>query len=225
MLVTIALIALPSGAALLFGGASERTDFSAQGLRCEYLSNPLGIDVQKPRLSWLLNPAANVRAQSAYRVLVASSPAILQKDRGDLWDSGRVASEQSTWIEYGGRNLGSGQQIYWKVRVWSDSGKASPWSAQATWSMGLLQPSDWHAKWIGERRPEGIAEGTPLPFPWLRRKFTLTRKPNRAVAYVNPLGYYELYINGRKVDDHVLSPAVSDYAKRGPEKIREHLRG
>ena len=80
--------------------------------------------------------------------------------------------------------------------------------------MGLLQPSDWHAKWIGERRPDGTAEGTPLPFPWLRKTFTLTRKPARAVAYVNPLGYYELYINGRKVDDHVLSPAVSDYSKR-----------
>ena len=164
-LLTIYLIALSAGAALLFGGVSERTNFSVLGLRCEYLSNPLGIDVQKPRLSWLLNPAPNVRGQSAYHVLVASAPEILRKDRGDLWDSGRVASEQSTWIEYGGKQLVSGQQVYWKVRAWSDSGKASPWSAQATWSMGLLQPSDWHSKWIGERRPDGTAEGTPLPFP------------------------------------------------------------
>jgi alpha-L-rhamnosidase len=226
LLLTVVLIALPSGAALLFGGASERTDFSVQGLRCEYLSNPLGIDVQKPRLSWLLNPAPNVRGQSAYRVLVASAPEVLRKDRGDLWDSGRVVSGQTTWIDYGGKKLVSGQQVYWKVRVWSDSGKASPWSAQATWSMGLLQPSDWHSKWIGERRPDGIAEGTPLPFPWLRKTFTLTRKPNRAVAYVNPLGYYELYINGRKVDDHVLSPAVSDYSKRNlyvTHEIAEYL--
>ena len=80
--------------------------------------------------------------------------------------------------------------------------------------MGLLQASDWHAKWIGESRPASTAEGVPLSFPWLRKTFTLTQKPNRAVAYVNPLGYYELYINGRKVDDHVLSPAVSDYSKR-----------
>ena len=155
-----------------------------------------------------------VRGQSAYRVLVASTPAILQKDRGDLWDSGRVVSEQHTWVEYGGKKLMSGQQAYWKVRVWSDAGKALPWSAQATWSMGLLQSSDWHSKWIGEQRPDGTTEGTPLPSPWLRKTFTLARKPNRAVAYVNPLGYYELYINGRKVDDHVLSPAVSDYSRR-----------
>ena len=83
-LLTIVLIALPSGTARLLGGAAESTGLSVQGLRCEYLSNPQGIDVRKPRLSWLLSPAANVRGQSAYRVLVASTPTMLQKDRGDL---------------------------------------------------------------------------------------------------------------------------------------------
>jgi alpha-L-rhamnosidase len=214
ILLTVVLIALPSGAALLVAGASEATGFSVQGLRCEYLLNPLGIDVQKPRLSWMLNPAPNVRGQSAYRVLVASAPAILRTDQGDLWDSGRVVSAQTTWLEYGGKQLASGQQVYWKVRAWSNSGQPSPWSAQAAWSMGLLQPSDWQAKWIGEARPDGTAEGTPLPFPWLRKTFTLAQKPRRAVVYVNPLGYYELFINGKKVDDHVLSPAVSDFSKR-----------
>ena len=143
-----------------------------------------------------------------------------------FWDSGRVASEQSTWVEYGGKPLGSGQRVYWKVRAWSDTGRPSPWSAQATWSMGLLQPSDWRSKWIGERRPDGAAEGTPLSFPWLRKTFVLTGKPTRSVAYVNPLGYYELYINGRKVDDHVLSPAVSDYSKRNlyvAHEVAEYL--
>jgi len=213
-LLIVALIALSSGAVPRLGGAQARTEFAVQNLRCEYLSNPLGIDVQKPRLSWMLNPAPNVRGQSAYRVLVASAPEILGQDRGDLWDSGRVTSGQSTWIEYRGKPLVSGQQVFWKVRAWSDANQASPWSDEARWSMGLLHPSDWQAKWIGEARPEGTAEGTPLPFPWLRKTFTLAQKPARAVAYVNPLGYYELYINGRKVDDHVLSPAVSDYSKR-----------
>ncbi len=213
MLRGIVILAMSFDAVGLFGAAFE-TPFSAQELRCEYLANPLGIDVQKPRLSWLLNPPENIRGQSAYRVLVASSPAILKKDQGDLWDSGRVATEESSWIAYGGKKLSSGEQVYWKVRVWGDAGQESQWSEQATWSMGLLETSDWHAKWIGEQRPSGTAEGTPLPFPWLRKTFTLPQKPSRAVAYVNPLGYYELYINGRKVDDHVLSPAVSDYSKR-----------
>ena len=209
-LAAIAL-AVALAVAMLFGDDTGKADSAPQGLRCEYLSNPLGIDVQKPRLSWVLD---GMSGQSAYRVLVASSPSNLQRDQGDLWDSGRISSPQSTWVEYSGKKLVSGQQAYWKVRSWSETGKLSAWSAPASWSMGLLEASDWHAQWIGERRPDGTAEGTPLSSPWLRKTFTLARKPIRAVAYVNPLGYYELYINGRKVDDHVLSPAVSDYSKR-----------
>ncbi len=213
-LLIAALLGLPFVATPVPGAAPAQVAFTVQGLRCEYLSNPAGIDVSKPRLSWMLSPAPGVRGQSAYRLLVASSPENLQRDRGDLWDSGRVTSEQTTWIEYSGKNLASGQRVYWKVRAWSDAGKGTPWSARATWSMGLLEPSGWHAKWIGEQRPAGTPEGTPLPSPWLRKSVTLAQKPKRAVAYVNPLGYYELYINGKKVDDHVLSPAVSDYSKR-----------
>jgi alpha-L-rhamnosidase len=212
--LTAAVIALPLGAVLLFGQAAQNPGISVRELRCEYMSNPQGIDVAKPRLSWMLGPGGNAGGQSAYRVLVATSPSLLQKDRGDLWDSGRVASAQHTWVEYVGRALASGQQVWWKVQVWSGDGKAPSWSEPASWTMGLLQASDWKGKYIGERRPEGTAEGTPLPFPWLRKTFTLAGKPARAVAYVNPLGYYELYVNGRKVDDHVLSPAVTDYSKR-----------
>jgi alpha-L-rhamnosidase len=209
-----AIIALPLGAALLWSQVSSRPGIAVADLRCEYLSNPQGIDVAKPRLSWVLGPGGSGGAQAAYRILVASSPSLLQKDRGDLWDSGRVASAQHTWVEYAGKALASGQQAWWKVQVWSGEGKAPAWSGQASWSMGLLQPSDWKGKYIGERRPDGIAEGTPLPFPWLRKTFALSGRPARAVAYVNPLGYYELYVNGKKVDDHVLSPAVTDYSKR-----------
>jgi alpha-L-rhamnosidase len=209
-----AVVCLALGATLLAGAPAGQDHGPIQALRCEYLAAPSGIDVERPRLSWMLSPASGIRAQSAYRILVASSPDRLRQDQGDLWDSGRVASTDSTWAAYAGRKLKSGERVYWKVRVWSDAGKASAWSAPATWSMGLLQASDWHARWIGELRPAGTAEGAPLPFPWLRKTFTLAAKPSRAVAYVNPLGYYELYINGRKVDDHVLSPAVSDYSKR-----------
>ena len=209
-----ALVALHLGTAMAWGADPATLNSPIYGLRCEYLSNPLGIDVAKPRLSWLLNPAGNVAGQSAYRVLVASSPAILKKDQGDLWDSGRVTSAQTAWVEYGGKPLASGQQAFWKVHVWTDASRVLPWSAQANWSMGILRGSDWHGKFIGERRPDGVAEGTPLPFPWLRKTVDLKQKPVRAVAYVNALGYYELYVNGKKVDDHVLSPPVSDFSKR-----------
>lgn len=148
-------------------GAAPATVGPVQSLRCEYLANPLGMDVEKPRLSWQIPAAANTPEQRAYQVLVASSPSILRQNRGDLWDSGRVASAQTTWVEYGGKTLASRQHAWWKVRVWDTTGKISPWSAEAHWSMGLLQASDWHGRYIGERRPEGTAEGAPLPFPWL----------------------------------------------------------
>jgi alpha-L-rhamnosidase len=185
-----------------------------EALRCEYLVNPLGIDVKQPRLSWRLSPGPRGRRQSAYRVLVASTPENLRKDRGDLWDSGRVNSEQSTFVVYKGRSLTAGRQCYWKVRVWDNAGGSSAWSRPALWTMGLLQDADWTGRWIGMERPTDVKEGTPLPFPWLRKTFSLPKRPQSATAYVNALGYYELYINGKKVEDHVLSPAVSDFSKR-----------
>ncbi len=201
---------------LLLAGCtvSAQTSFPVEGLSCEYLVNPLGIDVEKPRLSWVLAAGPRGRVQSAYRVLVASSPENLQKDRGDLWDSGRVNSNQSTFVVYAGRSLAAGTACYWKGRAWDREGRSSPWSSAAKWSMGVLRDSEWYGRWIGLPRPAGVKEGTPLPFPWLRKTFALKQKPQRAIAYVNTLGYYELYINGKKVDDYVLAPAVSDFSKR-----------
>ena len=194
--------------------ASGEASWSVAGLRCEYLANPLGIDVEKPRLSWMLAPGPRGRQQSAYQVLVAGSPLSLRQNQGDLWDSSKVNSEQSAFVAYAGRPVASGTEAWWKVRIWDQDGHLTPWSAPAHWSMGLLRDSEWYARWIGLARPANVKEGTPLPFPWLRRTFTLAQKPQRATAYVNALGYYELYVNGRKVDDYVLAPAVVDYAKR-----------
>lgn len=134
---------------LFFGVLVESAGFQAVGLRCEYLTDPLGIDVVNPRLSWKIEAEERGQKQAAYRVLVASSPELLKKNQGDLWDSGKVASDQSNQLAYAGRALGSRMRSYWKVKVWDASGTASSWSAPAQWSMGLLQPEDWKAGWIG----------------------------------------------------------------------------
>ena len=118
-------------------------------LRCEYRVNPLGIDTPVPRLSWQLESTARDERQTAYQVLVASSPERLQQDRGDLWDSGRVSSSETVTIEYAGTPLSSHQHCYWKVRVWNGEGQISSWSEPARWSMGLLKADDWQAEWIG----------------------------------------------------------------------------
>ena len=133
-----------------------------QDQRCEYRRDPLGIDAPQPRLSWILaadKPSARGLSQNAYQVLVASSPTKLSANQGDLWDSGQVRSDQSIQVRYSGRALTSGQDCFWKVRVWGADGKTSAWSQPAHWSMGLMNASDWHGHWIGL---DGIEPKTTL---------------------------------------------------------------
>jgi alpha-L-rhamnosidase len=117
-------------------------------LRCEYLTNPLGIDSLNPRLSWIMTANKRGEIQTAYQVLVASSPELLKRDQGDLWDSGKVASDETAQIAYSGSPLASRESCFWKVRIWDRDGHPSHWSEPASWSMGLLQPADWSGKWI-----------------------------------------------------------------------------
>lgn len=118
-------------------------------LRCEYLKDPEGIDVLQPRLSWVIYSTERDQRQTAYRVVVASSLARLHADIGDLWDSGKVESDQSIHVKYAGRPLCSHRVCYWKVRIWDKHGRPTAWSKPARWTMGMLNPTDWKAKWIG----------------------------------------------------------------------------
>lgn len=133
-------------------------------LRCEYLANPIAIDVAAPRLSWKLAVSdrhiRNVR-QSAYRILVSSDPHTLATERGDLWDSGKTESSDSTAIEYKGAPLQSGRPYWWKVKIWDGAGSSSDWSPAASWSMGLLNASDWKGTWIGYDAP--VTAPTDVP--------------------------------------------------------------
>ncbi|HXG68532.1 MAG TPA: family 78 glycoside hydrolase catalytic domain, partial [Blastocatellia bacterium] len=129
-------------------------------LKCEYAVNPLGIDAPQPRLSWILQSNRRGAMQTAYQILVASRPELLKSDRGDLWDTGKVASDQSIHIAYAGQALKSGMRAYWKVRVWDEQGRPSPYSEPAWWEMGLLQPEDWKAQWIAF--PPAKSQGAPL---------------------------------------------------------------
>lgn len=178
------------------------------GLRCEYLKNPLSIDTDRPRLSWIIASDQRAQRQTAFRVLVASSPERLAADQGDLWDSGKVKSEQSVFARYAGTPLASGARCYWKVRIWDRDDVASGWSTPAQFTVGLLSAGDWKGRWIG------MASAGDHEEPWFRKTFTLEQKPHAALAYVGSIGYHELYVNGRKVGDRVLNPSVSYLAKR-----------
>ncbi len=181
------------------------------GLRTEYLVNPLSIDARVPRLSWILDAgAARGIRQSAYQIEVASAPAKLAANNPDIWDSGKTAGNRQNQIEYAGPPLTSRQQLFWRVRIWDQLGAASDWSAPASWSMGLLDKSDWSANWIGDPLPsvDNVAAAT------LRHPFTLASKPARAIVYATALGAYELHINGHRVGDQILAPEFTDYHTR-----------
>jgi len=184
-------------------------------LRCEYLVDPLAVDSHQPRLSWILKPAAcSLRGlrQTAYQILVASSAENLASDQGDMWDSGKVESDRTNQVAYAGKSLRSGRRYWWKVRAWDQNDQPSAWSQAASWSMGLLEPGDWQAKWIGA--PVPVDRSKPGPSPLMRKVFEVAGPIQRAVVYASALGLYELHLNGRRVGDQVLAPEWTDYTKR-----------
>ena len=225
LIATAILICLSSPAAADLLGKR----LTPQHLRCEYRLDPLGIDVAAPRLSWTLKSNQRGQRQTAYRILAASSRRLLNKNTGDLWDSGLVASDQSMQIAYAGKPLRSNMQCFWKVRVWDKDGEPSGWSKAASWTMGLLEPKDWTAKWISydasrQRQslakdidlaraswiwyPEGdAASAVPVAKRHFRKAFALAagREVKSAVCAVTADNWFKLYVNGRPVrdgDDH-----------------------
>jgi len=181
----------------------------AEQLRCEYLDNPLGIDARQPRLSWTLESSERGQKQTAYQILVASSADGLKAGHADLWDSGKIVSDQTTFVVYAGKPLAARQTCFWKVRSWDKNGNTSPWSDPARWEMGLLQPEDWQARWIAR-----TTDTNALPAPLFRRELTLDGKIKTARAFICGLGYYELHINGQKVGEQLLDPGYTRYDKR-----------
>lgn len=187
-------------------------------LRCEYLVNPLGIDVVTPRLSWYSVSDRRNEKQTSYRILVASSLRKLNADDGDLWDSKKIASDESINVIYAGKELLSGEECFWKVKVWHNHGTESEWSEPAKWSMGLLKSTDWKGYWVGLDSAIGTdnpdSEHTRLSARYLSKQFDASNKTKRATIYVCGLGLFELHINGHKIGDQVLAPALSEYPKR-----------
>lgn len=183
-------------------------------LRCELLNNPIGIDQTNPRLSWQIQSDVRNTVQTAYHILVASSPEKLDQNIGDLWDSGKKDSDNSIAVFYDGKALKSDTDVFWKVKVYTDQGE-SDWSATASWRVGLLYYKDWNRRWIGF---EGYFDSDDekagyLSARYFRKEISLSKKVAKATAYIMGLGLYELYIDGEKVGDQVLAPSLTDYTK------------
>lgn len=213
-----------------------------QELHCEDFVDPLGVDLKNPVLGWTikqLSPKLRGLRQTAYQVLVASSAGHLMQNKGNLWDTGKISSDQMNQITYAGAELASGGKYWWKIRIWDETGVVSDWSAPAFWVMGMLNQDDWKAKWISAAGAEKFAHqyrsaksdfnlkrdiaefrahqpaASDLNFSsmLLRKSVAIKPKLKRAIIHVSGLGQYELSVNGKKVGDGVLSPGWSDYTK------------
>ncbi len=190
-------------------------------LKCDYRVDPLGIDSAPPRLGWILqadDAKARGLSQTGYEVLVASTPEILAGNQGDLWDSGRIATGQMNQVAYAGKPLVSHEPVWWKVKVWDQSGAVSAWSAPARWTMGVLNAADWAgASWISAPVPatQPDLKGPMAKYETvtMRNEFTVKPGLKRAVVQVCGLGQYEMTLNGARVSDDLLSPGWTTYSK------------
>jgi alpha-L-rhamnosidase len=202
---------------ILYGSVNCYADarIGLQNLKCEMLDNPSGIGTTKPRLSWQITSDIRNTNQVAYQILVASTPEKLTAGQGDLWDSHKISSAESIMINYAGKPLSSRAACYWKVRVWTNNG-GTTWSKPATWSVGLLNPTDWKAKWIGCDRGfawDSVSKFSRLSARYYRRQFDLKPGIKKATAYIVGLGHYELYVNGQPIGDQVLAGPPTDYTQ------------
>ena len=229
----VLLRTLPLLFLLYSAGVLQAQVFSVSELRCEQSQRPLAVDPAGPRLSWQLNADRRGCLQSAYRILVADSPVALADDNGNVWDSGKVFSDRSVLVPYGGPALQPGKAYCWKVQAWDADGNLSPWSLPASFGTGLMSMQDWNgAKWIamepdvdslkciegntGKWKDGGPVFDKPVaPYklPQLRREFTATKPVKRAMAYICGLGQFEMFLNGEKVGDHFLDPAWTKFDK------------
>lgn len=195
-----------------------------QHLLCEYRQNPTGIDAPRPALSWQLQSKGTNIRQTAYRILVADNPAALEHNRGRVWDSKKVLTDQSVQVLYNGKPLLPATTYYWKVMVWDQQGKPSGWSETAQWHTGLFSPGDWQqAQWIGYEKMPDNARIVPAVtndknygqrkdiLPLLRKTFHVAKPLERATVYISGLGQFDLHLNGRKTGDHFLDPGWTKY--------------
>ncbi|MFN0293655.1 alpha-L-rhamnosidase [Pedobacter helvus] len=220
VLVTVTMLLFSFG--LAFG------QIAISNLRCELLVNPIGIDMQRPSLSWEITSLIRNTNQIAYQILVSENENNLAVNKGDVWDSGKTASDSTAFVSYKGKKLKKDTRYYWKIKIWTNQGEGV-WSATAYWHQGLMNYKDWAATQVGEMPFVdwgGRWIGFDRMFPWdgnqsenrlsaryFRKEFKPVGKVKSATAYIIGLGLYELYINGKKIGNHVLAPIPTDYTK------------
>ena len=186
-------------------------------LTCEYLTNPLGIDILHPRFGWNFTSTERNQFQTAYEVIVSDNIIAVQQGKGNQWETGKITSAENMHIEYGGTALRPFTKYYWRVKVYNANGHASSWSDIASFETSMLQSADWKAKWIGDgskqfENDEDFYNDDPMPL--FRKQFSIAKKITSARLYVTGPGYYEAYMNDNKISNNVLDPGFTAYKKQ-----------
>lgn len=222
---TTLLVLCVLSCSLCYGVPLKVTD-----LRCNHRTNPLGIDDFKPVLSWKLTSIARGQAQTAYQVIVGLTPG----DSG-VWNSGKVASSQSVAVAYKGGPLNYGTRYYWQVKVWNNAGEHGNYSDPAFWEM-TIDPREWKGDWISaptvfdlqalNQHRYAMIRGAITndylePMPLLRKEFSIAKPVRQARVYIAAPGFHELYLNGKKISEDVLSPAFTNYDKTVLYNVRD----
>ncbi|WP_044202093.1 alpha-L-rhamnosidase [Echinicola pacifica] len=183
----------------------------------EGFKNPLGFYDAAPTFSWKLPQTNTLKSQSAYQIVMASSPELLPEE-ADIWDSEKQATDQSTWVNYGGGKLSSRQKVYWQVRYWSQEGKESQWSEINNFELGLLSNKDWQARWVGlptaKDSIKGVGNFLMHRPQYLRNQFDLPSNVRSARLYITAKGIFDVHLNGEDVSDDVMPPGWTPYNKR-----------
>lgn len=192
--------------ALFLGACTSQPKTEISGLTVEYLTNPLGVDVEQPRFSWKIFSDERDVKQVAYQIIVGESLTEIKSKTGKIWDTGKVSSNETVNRTYQGASLQSNTKYFWRVHVWL-SDELDVWSEPASFHTGILNDAEWLAQWITTQ--DEIVHVSPL----LRKEFQVDKKIERAYVFVTASGFYELFMNDEKVGNHVLDPGVTDYRK------------
>ncbi|HWJ30086.1 MAG TPA: hypothetical protein VNS32_26350, partial [Flavisolibacter sp.] len=197
---------------LVLSFAAQAQGLRLADLRTEDKSDPTGIDISVPRLSWKIYTSQKNILQTAYRILVADDPALLNKNLGNIWDSKKTLSDASIQVAYSGKKLEAVKTYYWKVMIWDNKNHNSGWSQTASWQMGLLTNEDWEgARWIAyDKIPDSLINTLPTDgkkdkhqgnniLPLFRKEFSIEKPVKKATMFICGLGQFELSLNGNKV--------------------------
>ncbi|MDC1364807.1 glycoside hydrolase family 78 protein [Algibacter sp.] len=213
------------------GNNGQSNNLAFEELLVNSKENPSTIESKQPLFSWIVDANGYNKSQSSYHILVASSEDKLSESTADIWNSEKVGSDQSSFVKYNGKPLEAMTTYYWKVKIWDEANSESSWSKTQEFEMGLIDEANWgKSKWItlnkdtrtsphrfrdyktGRMKEPQSVDGFAASY--FRNEINVTKTIKNAQAYICGLGYYELYINGEKIGDHVLDPAPSNYDKQ-----------